>query len=335
MMYLLEGTKRFFSKQKRLKSYVQKFEVLNSNLLSDKNQYFNDKRASLYNIERINNSQIDFQEAIDDHRLTEENEFSIDINGQDDYFKSKSSTKISLPLSLKASNAGDRSSDKNSFYNSSIQRLSKGKINKMMDAKIQKLDEAEAEEDDTIHQVEEEGQNTIEAPLLKVQHEQEIEPVRELSQEDGTFDTSYLSIPAGRNLVFNTANMKVDPLNILCMNIPAYMGGVVDMWNHSKEEAPFNEIGHPDRVKKFTLDQNIDDGILEFLGFTSKIKFGMLERVCRGWGKRLCQGKLISNFTAKFLTRKQTMGHFASHLRRTSTTRVNQCIPTSKSTESS
>ena len=97
-------------------------------------------------------------------------------------------------------------------------------------------------------------------------------------------------------IVFKTSELKINPLNILCMNIPAYMGGVTDMWNHSKQEAPYRDVNNPTKMKSYTLEQNIDDGILEFLSFSGKISFGMLERICRGWGKRMCQGKPLNIF---------------------------------------
>ena len=42
-------------------------------------------------------------------------------------------------------------------------------------------------------------------------------------------------------IVFQVEDLKINPLNLLCMNIPAYMGGVTDMWNNSKTAAPYCE----------------------------------------------------------------------------------------------
>lgn len=148
--------------------------------------------------------------------------------------------------------------------------------------------DVDAEVDTTIYQSEN-GEEIIHSPIAKVENQLiNISPKEKYIEESN----SYLSVPnQGRTLVFNSSNLKINPLNLLCMNINAYMGGVKDMWNNAKQEAPFGEYLNQDTIKKYTLDQNIDDGILEFLSFTSRIKFGMLERMCRGWGKRMCQGK--------------------------------------------
>lgn len=92
-------------------------------------------------------------------------------------------------------------------------------------------------------------------------------------------------------VVFETADLEIDPLNLLCMNIPAYMGGVTDMWNNSKIKAPYKDYGESTQYKEYPLKQSIDDGSIEFLSFDSKIGFELLERINGGWGKRMCQGK--------------------------------------------
>lgn len=74
------------------------------------------------------------------------------------------------------------------------------------------------------------------------------------------------------------------------MNIPAYMGGVTDMWDNSKTKAPYPDYSSNGANKEYKFKQNIDDGILEFLSFDSKLAFEVLERLSGGWGTRMCQG---------------------------------------------
>jgi len=79
------------------------------------------------------------------------------------------------------------------------------------------------------------------------------------------------------------------------MNIPAYMGGVTGMWDKSKTKAPYSDYSTNDPNKEYIFKQNIDDGMLEFLSFDSKLAFEVLERMSGGWGKRMCQGKTFLN----------------------------------------
>jgi hypothetical protein len=108
---------------------------------------------------------------------------------------------------------------------SGLGKFRKNKINQIMDQKMKNLEAEEAEEDDTIYQ----SEGEIEIPSTS--KPPEMGPVQEKSHES----SSYLSRPSQyNNIVFNTADLKVNPLNLLCMNIPAYMGGVTHMWNHAK-----------------------------------------------------------------------------------------------------
>jgi hypothetical protein len=105
--------------------------------------------------------------------------------------------------------------------------------------------------------------------------------------------------------VFNSSpkaseyRLMVKPISLLCLNIPSYMGGVMDMWGKSKKRSPILKetmVVKGKKKKKYVYlknEQSMNDGSLEFLSFTSKIRMGMLERAFRGGGKRTAQGKRV------------------------------------------
>ncbi len=91
--------------------------------------------------------------------------------------------------------------------------------------------------------------------------------------------------------VFQTSKtgkvLTINPINLICLNIPSYAGGIAHMWNKSSIHSPIVHNGEKVRYEK---KQEMGDGEVEFLSFTGKIKFGVLERLLTGGGKRVAQG---------------------------------------------
>ncbi len=81
--------------------------------------------------------------------------------------------------------------------------------------------------------------------------------------------------------------LSINPINLIALNIPSYMGGITYMWDKSGTTAP---IKAPDSKIKYEKKQDMGDGEIEFLSFTGNIRFGVLERLLTGGGKRVAQG---------------------------------------------
>lgn len=82
--------------------------------------------------------------------------------------------------------------------------------------------------------------------------------------------------------------LTINPINLIALNIPSYMGGITNMWDKSGQDVP---IGIPEEKLKIGGLQDMGDGKLEFLSFTDNIRFGVLERLLTGGGKRVAQGR--------------------------------------------
>lgn len=81
--------------------------------------------------------------------------------------------------------------------------------------------------------------------------------------------------------------LTINPINLIALNIPSYMGGITNMWDKSGQDVP---IGIPGEKLRIGGLQDMGDGKLEFLSFTDNIRFGILERLLTGGGKRVAQG---------------------------------------------
>lgn len=81
--------------------------------------------------------------------------------------------------------------------------------------------------------------------------------------------------------------LTINPINLIALNIPSYMGGITNMWDKSGQDVP---IGIPGEKLRIGGLQDMGDGKLEFLSFTDNIRFGVLERLLTGGGKRVAQG---------------------------------------------
>ena len=82
--------------------------------------------------------------------------------------------------------------------------------------------------------------------------------------------------------------LSINPINLIALNIPSYMGGITHMWDKSGTTAP---IKTADSKIKYEKKQDMGDGEIEFLSFTGNIRFGVLERLLTGGGKRVAQGR--------------------------------------------
>lgn len=80
--------------------------------------------------------------------------------------------------------------------------------------------------------------------------------------------------------------LTINPINLIALNIPSYMGGVQNMWNKSGKTVPI------DSGVTFEKKQDFGDGNIEFLSFTDRFRFGLFERLITGGGKRVAQGRL-------------------------------------------
>lgn len=83
-----------------------------------------------------------------------------------------------------------------------------------------------------------------------------------------------------------TKRLKIDPINLIILNIDSYMAGIRNMWDKSSKSNTVEGQTH-----KLDHKQSISDGQIEFLSFTNRIRFGVLERLFTGGGKRVAQGK--------------------------------------------
>lgn len=81
--------------------------------------------------------------------------------------------------------------------------------------------------------------------------------------------------------------LTINPINLIALNIPSYMGGIANMWGKASSKAPIKSSGG---AINYSNKQDMGDGELEFLSFTSKLRFGVLERLLTGGGKRVAQG---------------------------------------------
>jgi len=81
--------------------------------------------------------------------------------------------------------------------------------------------------------------------------------------------------------------LTVNPINLIALNIPSYMGGIRNMWDKSKTTIP---IKHGSKISDHEK-QDFSDGKIEFLSFEGKVTFGVFERIFTGGGKRITQGE--------------------------------------------
>lgn len=82
--------------------------------------------------------------------------------------------------------------------------------------------------------------------------------------------------------------LTINPINLIGLNIPSYMGGIQNMWDKADIHAPIKALGS-EKVK-YEKNQDMGDGEIEFLSFTGNLRFGVLERLLTGGGKRVAQG---------------------------------------------
>lgn len=71
------------------------------------------------------------------------------------------------------------------------------------------------------------------------------------------------------------------------------------MWDKSNKDVPIKERGVSQKQNRkvgIHQPQDFSDGLLEFLSFETKVKFGVMERLFTGGGKRITQGKHFSDF---------------------------------------
>ena len=91
--------------------------------------------------------------------------------------------------------------------------------------------------------------------------------------------------------VFQTSKpdkvLTINPINLIALNIPSYMGGIKNMWDKSDVNVPIKAGSEKIKIDR---KQDMGDGILEFLSFTGNLRFGVLERLLTGGGKRVAQG---------------------------------------------